>query len=104
MGIDQARNIGHLLLQERRDLFVVLAVTPLHLHIDLRGYAEVQHLRHHVGRLEIEEHVGEGDRQFGAQLLDDLGGGLMLVAELDLNDPVIDPYGAAIGKREVVDA
>ena len=51
------------LLQQRGDALVVLAVASLHLHIDLRGHAEVQHLRDQIGGLEIEQHVRERRRK-----------------------------------------
>ena len=59
MRIDDARDVGDPLPQQGDLLLVALAVAPQQLHVDLRRHAEIQHLRHQVGRLEIEQHFGK---------------------------------------------
>jgi hypothetical protein len=48
------------------DLLIGGAVAALYLHIDLRWYSEVEDLRHQIGWLEIEQHIGKGGRQLAA--------------------------------------
>ena len=60
MRVDHAGNFGDFLLKQAGDPLVVLGIAALDLHIDLGRHAEIQNLRHDIGGLEIEKHVGKG--------------------------------------------
>ena len=55
MRVDDSGNGGHALLQFLGDAQVRGSIVADRPHVDLRGKAEIEDLRHHVGRLEIED-------------------------------------------------
>ena len=59
MDVNETGDVRHSLLQSLGEFLIAGAVGSLHFDVDLRGNAEIQDLRDHVGRLEIEQHVGE---------------------------------------------
>ncbi len=87
-----------------RDPQVVGAVVADGADVDLRRQAEIENLRHDVGRLEIEQRVGERGRQHGAQLAHVVRRRRMSLLQRDQDDAVIDADGRAVGEGEVVGA
>ena len=73
-------------------------------HIDLCRKAEIEDLRHDVGRLEIEGHLRERGRQDLAQLSHVVGGRGVTLLERHQDHAVVDADGRAVGKGEVIGA
>ena len=67
--VDDAGNLAHAGEQRGRDRAAGLAVSAEHLHVDRRRQAEVQDLRHDVGRQEGERHAREARVQHDAQIV-----------------------------------
>src|SRR5262249_33277415 len=89
MRVDDAWNRREALGELLCDLKVVLVVAHSP-DIDLRRQCELQDLRYHIGRLEIERVLGEGGRQYLPQSLDIIGGRLVALFERHLDDAVVD--------------
>src|SRR5260370_32133491 len=71
-------------------------------HVDGRGCAKIQDLRHDVRRLKEELHAGKTLRKFFAQFVDVRASGLSaLLLELDKNFRVGAPDGAGVAVGEV---
>ena len=70
--------------------------------VDLRRQAEVQDLRHDIGRLEIERILREGLRQHLTQFPDVIGGRPVAVLERHLDDAVIDADGRTVGEGQII--
>ncbi len=83
MGICHAGDLFHPGQQFPAGVIGGVDIGALDLHVDGRGQAEVQHLAHNVGSLEIESGVGKGGRQTAAHLAHILGRRVMALAELD---------------------
>ena len=75
-------------------------ISALHLQVDLHGHAKIEDLRHHVGRLEIEQQIGERLRS-SAQPSDVLFGRTVIGLQRDLDDAVVDADDRIIGEREI---
>ena len=72
--------------------------------VDLRRQAEIQDLRHHVGRLEIEDVLRECGRQHLAQFLDVVGGRRVALLQRHQDHAVIDADRRAVGEGQIVGA
>ena len=84
------------------DREVVGAVVADGAHVDLGGNAEIEDLRHHVGGLEIEGHLGERRRQHLAQLVHVARGRRMAFLEGDQDHAVVDADRGAVREGEIV--
>ena len=70
--------------------------------VDLRRQSEVQNLRHDVGRLEIERAFGKCGGQHLTQFLDIIGGRLVALLQLDLDDTVVDSDRGTVRECQIV--
>ena len=102
MGIDNALYVRKPLLRFLCKLDIV-RISALDLQVDLGWHAEIQNLRHHVGRLEIEEQAGERFRQPLAQRPDVILRGAVVLFQRDLDDAVIDADDRVVGEGEVIE-
>ena len=102
MRVDDPGNGRHALLQFLRHAEVRRSVVADCPHIDLRRKAEIEDLRHHVGRLEIEHVLRKRRRQHLTQPANVVGGRCMALFERHQDDSVIDANGRAIREGEIV--
>ena len=102
MGIDDARYARQAPSQLVGDLEVVGAVVAHRAHVDLGRQAEIQDLGHHVGRLEIEDGLREGARQFAPELADVVFGRCVALLQGHKDDAVVDADRRAVGEGEIV--
>src|SRR5258708_729579 len=101
MRVDDSGDCGEALskLLCNRKVVQVGAYRP---HIDLRRQSEVQNLRHDIGRLEIERAFGKCSGQHLTQFLDIIGGRLMALLQLDLDNTVVDADRGTIRECQIV--
>src|SRR6202790_2005019 len=101
MRVDDAGNRGKALteLPGQRQVVEVGAHRP---DVDLRRQSEVQNLRHDGGRLEIERAFGKCGGQHLTQFLDIIGGGLVALLQLDLDDTVVDSDRGTVRECQIV--
>src|SRR6202051_1942656 len=101
MRVDDAGNRGKALTELlcNRKVVQVGAHRP---DVDLRRQSEVQNLRHDVGRLEIERNFGKYGGQHLTQFLEIIGGWLVALLQLDLDDTVVDSNRGTVRECQIV--
>ncbi len=102
MRVGHARNGGDPALQVFGDAQILGAVVADRAHVDLRRDAEIENLRHHVGRLEVEDTLREGRRKHLAQLADIVDCRWVIFLERDQYDAVVEAGRGAVAERVVV--
>ena len=73
-------------------------------HVDLRRQAEIQDLGDDVGRLEIEDDLGEGVGKHLAQLAHVVGGRRVALLQRHHDHTVVGADGRAVGEGQVIGA
>ena len=102
MHVDDAVDRREPLLDLAGDTKVVCAVVADGANVDLRWQSEVQDLRDHVGRLEIEDRLGKRDRQFPPQTAHIFRGRCMALLQGDLHGAVVHPDGRSVAEGQIV--